>query len=124
MDDVLSVKSEVCQNGIKLLILVCQRSDFGRKTSQKQTILRIGQGLLSRNLVLAALIIVVTIFTCHLSKLSGMCLHLAWTNISKFPAGPEQYFSLLLAANEEACLQVISQSETRRPFGGVPGFVF
>ena len=46
-------------------------------------------------------------FTCHLSKLSGMCLHLAWTNISKFPAGPEQYFSLLLAANEEACLQVI-----------------
>ena len=47
--------------------------------------------------------------------------------MSLFPAGPEQCFSLLPAANEEACLQVISQSETRRPFGevgGVPGFVF
>ena len=37
------------------------------------------------------------------------------------PAGPEQYSSFHPAANEEACLQVISQSETRRPFGGVGG---
>ena len=39
--------------------------------------------------------------------------------MNKFPAGPEQNSSLLTAANEEACLQVISQSETRRQFGGV-----
>ena len=43
--------------GLKRLILVCQRSAFGRKTSQKQTILSIGQGLLSGNSVLAALTI-------------------------------------------------------------------
>ena len=76
---------------------------------------------------LASLKIVITMFTCYIPQSSGMCLHLAWNNMSSFLVGPEQYFSLLQAANEEACFQVISQSETRRPFlgvGGVPGFVF
>ena len=40
-------------------------------------------------------------------------------------AGPAQYFCQLPAANEEACLQDISQSETRRPILGVgPRFFF
>ena len=38
-----------------MLILVCQRSAFDLKTFQKQTILKIVQGLLSGNMVLAAL---------------------------------------------------------------------
>jgi hypothetical protein len=50
-----------------------------------------------------------------------MCLHFARKNMSQFPAGPEQYFSELPAANEEACLEVISQSETRHPFWGIGG---
>ena len=37
--------------------------------------------------------IVVTMFGCHLHNSSGMCLHLARTNMSELPA-----------ANEEACL--------------------
>ena len=37
--------------------------------------------------------IVVTMFACHLHNSSGMCLHLARSNMSEFPAGSEQYFS-------------------------------
>ena len=44
-----------------MLILVCQRSAFGQKTLQKQTILNIGQGLLSGNMFSAALFMVMCV---------------------------------------------------------------
>ena len=55
-------------------------------------------------------------------KLAAFYFLFTWLLSQIAPSTP-----LLPAANEEACLQVISQSETRRPFGGVgevPGFFF